>query len=274
MNFKKYGTVVSSIGILSLGLVSNVRPAEALALEGGVSFTPIPELGSGVVFEGTGFFGPDTGEPLTNIDFTNPSLGGSGQIVQLSAGTPPPDDFAPFIGWTGEITDLAFPEAICNVCIVDAPPAAIFPNFPNPGDTPPVEPFIVIDTQPDGSPGTGFTISLDSISEPIYEETIDPITGNFSTTVSLGVTSTATNLTDGAVSFGSGTLSADFAGLSANQVRASLDEPGEITLPNSYSSTFVFRADIPEPSSMIGLVAFGLASAGFLRGRKKQKQLG
>jgi hypothetical protein len=239
-------SIVGGLAIVTAGLLSNMNPAEAAALQGGVSFGPTVGNGNGVTFIGTGIFAPDTVTPLTDIDFALPALTGTGSITQTAAGTPPPLDFQVFTGDVVTIKDLKVFGS------PNAQPGTTFPPFP-------ITDFIV---------NTGkYAIDIYSVSFPTYS------TQGGSTTVSIGTTAKVRNLLDGgSVSEGTLTFSADFAGKDIAATRALFDTAGESFGPNSWSATGVFQASVPESSNVVGLLAFGLVGSGFMI-RKGEKRV-
>ena len=246
-----------ALGVASAAVLGGANAAEAAALQGRVGINPpSPAEGeeSGVIFIGTGItVDNDEGQtvPLTNFDFVPPVEGGVGTVVELNANPLPTgeDDFAPFVGQTGEILDL------------DA--AAL-----TPGDFP-IEDFINI-------PGA-FSASLTSVDFPVYSE------DDGGTTVAIGVGAQFINLSDGSgdVSTGVGTFSVDFAGLSIAETQALFDEDGEIPeqfSPGTWSSNFVVTAEedvtppgptpVPEASNLLGLLVIGFGGASMLIRKK------
>lgn len=248
-----------SLGIASAAAVlSGANAAEAAALQGRVGINPVNDNGdaAGVNLIGTGITGPN-GNPLTVFDFVPPEdpntlvTGGStGAVIELNANnldpTDPntPNDFAPFITDTGTIQDLGLEEIT---------------------DITAIEEFISI-------PGA-FSFQLESLNFPEY--TFD----GGGTTVSVGVTGTFFNISDGTndASDGVGTFSVDFAGLEPEQVRALFDEQGEISEafnPTTWSSNFVATAEqppngvVPESSNLLGLLVIGLGGATMLVRKK------
>ncbi|VEP14442.1 exported hypothetical protein [Hyella patelloides LEGE 07179] len=246
-----------SLGVASVATLSGAGAAQAAALQGRVGINPpSPTPGgeqTGVVFTGTGITvgdvdpnAPDPTRPLTDLDFVPPEGGGTGPVVELNANPfNGSNDFAAFVGQTGDIRDLPFADTVDLI------------NNPIPD-------FIVLDN--------AFSVTLTSLQFPEY--TFDG-TG---TTVSLGVTGDFINLSDGSndVSFGTGTFSVDFAGLSIAETRALFDEPGETPdqfNPGTWSSNWVVEGEehenIPEASNLLGLLAVGLGGA-FVLARKKK----
>ncbi|GAB4528792.1 MAG: hypothetical protein Tsb0014_10350 [Pleurocapsa sp.] len=235
---------LSFVGLLTAGFLTGVSSAQAAALTGGVSFRPGDD--GGVILTGTGVTDPD-GDPLTDFDFVPPVGGGTGVIVELNSGTPGPNDFEPFEGFSGAITDLTLAQT-----------ALISPDNPLVG-------FIDI--------ANGFRFDLEQISFPDYSTTSvgSIITG---TTVSIGVSGQFVNTSDGSndVSRGVGSFSVDFAGQTPDQVRALFDQGGEVFGPNSYSATFVaFEQPIavPESSNVVALLALGLGGATLIKRKNK-----
>ena len=249
MNLKSY----IALGAASAAILGGANAASAAALQGRVGInppSPAPGEQSGVIFIGTGItVDNDEGQtvPLTNFDFVPPVDGGVGTVVELNANPLPTgeNDFAPFVGQTGDILDF---EA-----------AAL-----TPGDFP-VEDFINL-------PGA-FSVSLTSVDFPVYSE------DDGGTTVAIGVTGDFINLADGSndVSQGVGTFSVDFAGLTIAETQALFDEPGEIPeqfSPGTWSSNFVVTAQppgvtpVPEASNLLGLLVVGLGGASMLIRKK------
>jgi hypothetical protein len=237
---------LSFVGLLTAGFLTGVSSAQAAALTGGVSFRPGDD--GGVILTGTGVTDPD-GDPLTDLDFVPPVGGGSGVIVELNSGTPGPNDFEPFEGFSGAIADLTLAQT-----------SSITPDNPLVG-------FININN--------GFRFDLEQISFPDYSTTSvgGIVTG---TTVSIGVSGQFVNTSDGSndVSRGVGSFSVDFAGQTPDQVRALFDQGGEVFGPNSYSATFVAvqqptPAPVPESSNVVALLALGLGGATLIKRKNK-----
>lgn len=272
------------LGAASLGIIA---PAEA-SLIGRVSINP--EVNGGVILEGIGLTAPNSQNPLTNIDFTPPENGGVGGVIEINA--PTDSDFRPFIGWTGNFKDLVFPAGVCTEC---EKTGAVIPNLPpntpfNPSGnpTPPVLEFARIDDVGFGSdvPGSGgFVFDLLSFGNPVYTEASTP--EGTTTTISISAFAQARkldengNITNDLPSLGTGNLSADFAGLTADEVRALFDEPGEIPLDTNgnpiefpYSSEWVFaKPNVPESSNTVGLIALGFAGATMAFAKKRKQNL-
>lgn len=245
----KISSLLVFLSTVSAGMLAHIDAAQA-ALLGGVSFSPVPAVDSGVLFSGTGVNAPGTINPLTDIDFTPPIDGGNGIIVELSAGVPEPDDFLPFIGEEGTIQDVTVAE---SESITPTSPLVGFINIPN-----------------------AFRFDLENIGFPSYDGG-----GGDGTTISIRVEGKFVQLFDdpetlendiGSVSIGVGTFSADFAGLSIDETRALFDEPGEQFGPNSYSATFVATEQaIPESSNLVTLLGLGLiGGVMIIRQRKHQ----
>lgn len=257
MNFKSY----LSVSIASIAALLGATSAQAAALQGAVGINPpSPEPGgesTGVILIGTGVTvgdvigDPTDTTPLTDLDFAPPTDGGFGPVVELNANpvTTPTgtfNDFDNFVGFTGTILDIPLETALTL----------------SPGT--PLENAIVIN-----DPDPAFAFDLTSLGAPVYSQ---DATG---TTISLSLEGIFRNLSDGSndISFGVGTASVDFAGLTIEETQALLDEDGEIPdqfNPGTWSSNFIVTAaPVPEASNILGLLVIGLGGASVLARKKK-----
>jgi hypothetical protein len=240
-----------SLGAVSLAVLAGADSAQAAALQGRVGINPPSPVpggeGTGVRFIGTGLTVPGTDFPATDFDFLPPAGGGIGPVVELNANPlNGENDFLPFVGFTGSIQDITAAQIFGIVG------GATLPDFIN-------------------IPGA-FSVTLTDVENPEY--TFD----GGGTTVSLGVTGDFINLSDGSgdVSFGVGTFSVDFAGLTIAETQALFDEPGEIPTdfdPGTWSSNFEVVAEVPtevvpEASNLLGLFVIGLGGATVLARKK------
>ena len=247
-----------SLGIASAAAVlGGANAAEAAALQGRVGINPPSPVGgeaSGVILTGTGTNIPGTDLPATNFDFVPPVNGGTGAIVELNANALPTgeNDFAPFIGETGDIQDISNDQILAI-----ASGATELDNF-----------ILISDA---------FSVTLTNVEASEY--TFD----GSGTTVSVGVAGDFINLSDGSgdVSTGVGTFSVDFAGLSIAETQALFDEAGEVPegfTPGTWSSNFVVTAEddvtppgptpVPEASNLLGLLVIGLGGASMMIRKK------
>ena len=250
-----------SLGIASAAAVlGGANAAEAAALQGRVGInppSPVNGIGSGVILSGTGTSIPGTDLPATNFDFVPPVNGGTGAVVELNANPiNGENDFAPFIGETGDIQDISNDQILAIA-----------------GGATQLDDFILI-------PGA-FSVTLTDVEASEY--TFD----GSGTTVSVGVAGDFINLSDGSgdVSSGVGTFSVDFAGLTIDETQELFDEPGEVPegfTPGTWSSNFVVTADdvppqppqppvpptVPEASNLLGLLVIGLGGASMMIRKK------
>ncbi|VEP13267.1 exported hypothetical protein [Hyella patelloides LEGE 07179] len=255
-NLLCYASGASILAIsLTVGLAGN---ANAAALQGRVGINPPGEDGveSGVVFTGTGIIDPN-GNPLTDFDFTPPTGGDVGAVVEINAN---PfngfDDFASFVGNNGTIQDVTAEELLALGGLDD--------TFTPTGEPTPIPNFIEF---PDA-----FSFTLEGVSAPQYSF------NSGDTTVTISAFGKFINLSDGSLdeSNGRGTFSVDFAGKSIAETRALFDMPGEVPdefNPGTWSSNFVAFSDnppevVPEASNLLGLLAVGLVGSGSLFKRK------
>lgn len=266
MNFKSY----LSLGAASIAVLAGAGAANAAALQGRVGINPPSNQGqSGVIFRGTGIevpaaLNPDT-PPLTDFDFVPPNNGGVGAVVEINANPfQGSNDFLPFVNQTGTIKDVTAEQLLATVGFdtsFNSIPEVDIPEFIN-------------------LPGS-FSFTLESTSFPQYTFTpVNPsnLALGGDTTVSIGVTGTFINLSDGSLdeSDGVGTFSVDFAGKTIAETQALFDEPGEVPIefnPGTWSSNFVAVENniptVPEASNLLGLLVIGLGGASMLI-RKKQ----
>ncbi|MGB5596951.1 MAG: hypothetical protein WBM62_23380, partial [Crocosphaera sp.] len=165
--------------------------------------------------------------------------------------------------------DLAFPSMFCNdSCSLNGGENAGLIDVP--GTFAPVENFLTVGVLPDGTAAEGgFVIDLLDLSIPVYSS------DSGGTTVSVGVDIRARKLDENRevitdpdlASFGTGTFSIDFSGLTPDQVSELFDEPGELASLDpsgdptvfSYSASFELTSkNVPESSNLIALVGLGL----------------
>ena len=253
MNLKKF-SALASFAVLTTGLLASVKPAQALVLETGSTVN----IAGDITLVGIPGLEASNGEPLSTLDFLffsdpQPAFpnggpdGFGGEFVVIGGtGSFESIDPPPFV--TGFVKDLPFELPI---------------NPTDPGSSfAPLEDFLLF---PDVD-GSEVTFDLAELADPVYTQS-----GN-STSVTIGATGNfdSDESTDVPGQF---IFAAEFVDISADEVRDLLSSGG--TLSNeSNSGNGIVGVDVPEPSSIIGLVAFGLASAGFLGGTKKPKQLG
>ena len=239
-------------------------------LAGRLGFNPSGTPGA-VRLEGTNYVDA-AGNPLTNIDFTPPIGGPNGNIITIDA--PSGSDFEAFEGWKGTISDLYIPPFDNG--------GVAFPSDANPR----VRDFIVIDQRSgargngvvDGAELSGFAMDFVYLDFPVYTAV------GGSTAVSLpwelqvykldangnriedqnqGLPNDYTQIYPNKVQ---GAISATFAGLSPDEVRALFDEPGEFSETFTYDINLesiplskVFPQNVvPEPTTILSsLLLFG-----------------
>lgn len=257
MNLKKI-SALASFAVLATGFLGSVKPAQALTLETGSTIN----IAGDITLEALGLDSPVNGEPLSSLDFLNfdgTRGAGTGEFV-ITSGTLSFADFAPTAGLgfqTGTIKDL--PDPLFN-----GPGDIDFGNPANLDGFVPTEDFLVFSDQQ----GNIVNFDLEILGAPEYTGSAGSTsvtigaTGNFDTDMQTDVP-------------GQFVFAAEFVGLNETEVRNILRTQGGILDGESNSGNGIVQGrDIPEPSSMIGLIAFGLAGAGFLAGSKKAKQIG
>lgn len=237
-----------------VGISSGIDPANAailgeLRLSGTLNAT------------GLGIVDPRFDTPVTNFDFDG--IGGT-----------PSDGFGEFqiVEGTG-IFGFTNPPPVTGGRITDLPldPPGGLAGFTN------VDDWLAFDSEigaegPDPAEFDTF-FNLEEITEVQYLGTGEGITASFSVTGTF-------DLADDSVVDGVGTFSADITQDVLPEGVSTVDEfldfisvEGNTIESFTYSADLVAQTDIPEPSSLISLLTFGLIGGGFLAGKKKQKQL-
>lgn len=240
-----------------LGISSGIDPANAailgeLRISGTLDAT------------GLGIIDPRFGTPVTDFDFDG--IGGT-----------PIDGFGEFqiVEGTG-VFGFTNPPPVNGGRITDLPldPPGGLTGFTN------VDDWLAFGSEigaggPDPAEFDTF-FNLDGFTDVQYLATGEGITASFSATGTF-------DLPDGTVVDGVGTFSAD---ITEEVLPAGVDTVDEfldfISVEGNTIESFTYSADlvaqeddidIPEPSSLLSLLTFGLIGGGFLAGKKKQKQL-
>ena len=253
LNIKKI-SALASFTVVTTSVLTNIQPSQALTLAPDSTIN----IAGDVTLEALGVDSPFNGEPLSTLDFLNfdgTSGDGTGEFV-ITGGTLSFADFAPSAGLgfqTGTIVDLPDPE---------------FP-FGDPRNADPAtqgfvptENFLVFSDQ------LGNIVNFDLVTLGAPEYT----TSGGSTSVTIGATGNFDTDMQTDVP-GSFVFAAEFVDLTGAEVRSILRTEGGILVGESNSGNGIVGRAVPEPSSMISLIALGLAGAGFLTGKKKQKQI-
>lgn len=266
MNLKKF-SALASFGVLTAGVLVSVKPAQSLTLNAGSTIN----IAGDATFRALGVDDVRNSEPLSTIDFLNfndpqPDFPGTGQFV-ITGGTDSFADFAP------DLSDPANPVfqigTIKDLPIIDPPYPFGDPRYLEPGAVGgfvPVEDFLAFST-----PDNIVNFDLEELNAPVYTQSGTGASASTSVTISAAGNFDTDMQTDVPGQF---VFAAEFVGRTENEVRNILRTEGGSLVGESNSGNGIVGEDVPEPSSIIGLVAFGLASASFLGGRKKQKQLG
>ena len=251
MNLRKISTL-ASFAIISTGVLTAVEPVQALTLTPGSTVN----IAGDITLEGIPGLFASNGEPLSTLDFLffddpqpafpNGAANGFGGEFVVTGGTLSFESIDPPPFSTGFIKDL--------------PTSLMMPITGE--DFAPTEDFLLF-PDVDGSP---VTFDLELLADPVYT------TSGNSTSVTIGATGNFDTDMQTDVP-GEFIFAAEFANISADEVRALLASGGTLSNESNSGNGIVGEIQVPEPSSMISLIALGLAGAGFLTGKKKQKQI-
>lgn len=272
--------LLASAATVSAGLFGSYAPAHAVGLSGSIGFA------GDITVTGIGYCPNTAGpgvvlctdpaaddEPLTTLDFQKIVTGGpdvfpNGAEVQITGTTgsfseidPPPPDF-------GILEDLG-----------TLPPVAIpipgggfsLANFPNPGS--PIVNFAQFSDASD--PQFRYKFTLASLSFPVYTTSIDPATGDPTTTISLAYSGPIIDVATGMQGLAEGALSADFVGQSAEELQNFFAVPGNVLTDISFSSTLIVTPvmnGVPESSTLIPMLGLGLCGATLIARKERRKK--
>ena len=254
MKLKKISSL-ASFTVLATGVLASVGPVQALTLTPGSTVN----VAGDITLTGIPGATDASGDPLSTLDFLlfddpQPTFP-NGPIEGV------PD------GYGGEFVVTGGTGSFASI---DPPPfvTGFIKDLPDPAQSGDQFGFsftndFILFPDIEGSP---VTFNLGVLGDPTYTES------GGSTSVTIGANGTFdTDMQTGVP--GQFVFAAEFVDRSAEEVRNILAAGGTLDSESNSGNGIVDVPSVPEPSSMIGLVAFSLAGAGVL-GRKKQKQLG